>query len=279
MKIKLLNLTIATPLALFLVLFGMISSSYSQCINTSLIDSTVMCPMNYDPVCGCNGITYSNSCVAQYYGGVITWIPGECNGGNSCINPAQIDSTTICPTLFEPVCGCDSITYSNSCVAQYYGGVTSWTPGSCQTQIQFADSCANLANIDFGACALFLGYGLINGVCNPVSGCGTIVGNIDYSNALSSTLDSCQACLSGSVEEIQNSIKVYPNIFDSYFTIEVGENFIGSQFRLIDIFGKVILTNHLEKASTIISFEKIYSGVYFLEFIGEKKLIVHLLKQ
>lgn len=278
MKIKLVNLSITNSLALFLVFFGLNSSSYSQCINPSQIDSTVMCPMNYDPVCGCNGITYSNSCVAQYYGGVTSWIPGECNEGNSCVNQAQIDSSVICPTLFEPVCGCDSITYSNSCVAQYYGGVTSWTTGPCQTQIQFADSCTNLANIDFGVCDLFLGYGLINGVCNPISGCGTIVGNIDFSNAFSSTLDSCQACLSGRVEETQNSFKVFPNIFDSYFTIEVGENFVGSKFRLIDVFGKVIHTNHLEQASTIISCEKIYSGVYFLEFIGEKKLIVRLVK-
>lgn len=278
MKIKFSKLIITNSLALFLVFFGLISSSYSQCINPSQIDSTLMCPMNYDPVCGCNGITYSNSCVAQYYGGVTSWIPGECNGVSSCVNQAQIDSSVICPTVFEPVCGCDSITYSNSCVAQYYGGVTSWTSGPCQPQIQFADTCTNLDKIDFGACTLFLGYGLINGVCNPVSGCGTIVGNIDYSNALSSTLDSCQACLSVNVEEILNSIKVFPNIFESYFTIEVGENFVGSKFRLIDVFGKVILTNHLEKVSTIISCEKIYSGVYFLEFIGEKKLIVRLVK-
>lgn len=278
MKIKLINLIITNSLAFFLVFFGIISSSYSQCINPSQIDSTVMCPMNYDPVCGCNGVTYSNSCIAQFYGGITSWIPGECNGGNSCVNQAQIDSSVICPTVFEPVCGCDSITYSNSCVAQYYGGVTSWTAGPCEPQIQFADSCANLTNIDFGACALFLGYGLINGVCTPISGCGTIVGNIDYSNALSSTLDSCQACLPGGIEEIQNKIKVFPNIIDSYITIEVGENMVGSQFRLIDVFGKVILTNHLEKTSTIISFEKIYPGVYFLEFIEEKELIVRLLK-
>ena len=278
MKNKLVKLFGPHSFLLFLVVFGLISTSFSQCINPAQIDSTVMCPMNYEPVCGCNGITYSNSCIAQFYGGVTSWIPGECNGNNSCINPSQIDSTAICPTIFEPVCGCDSVTYSNSCVAQFYGGVTSWTLGPCQTQIQFADSCTNLDNIDFGACTLFLGYGLINGICTPISGCGTIIGNIDYANALSSTLDSCQACLFGSVQEIENRIKVFPNTLESYVTIEVGENMVGSQLRLNDAFGKLILTNQIEKVTTTISLEKIYSGVYFLEFTGEKDLIIRLVK-
>jgi hypothetical protein len=179
-------------LAPFLFL-GIHSGILSQCVNPAQIDPNVVCPMNYDPVCGCNGITYSNSCIAFYVGGVTSWTTGECgSGNNSCIDPNQIDSTIFCPTIYDPVCGCDSVTYSNSCVAQNYAGVTSWTSGPCQTQIQLADSCTNLAGIDFGVCAQFLGYGLINGQCTPISGCGTIVGNLDYAPALSPTLELCQ---------------------------------------------------------------------------------------
>ncbi|MBK8705104.1 MAG: hypothetical protein IPN33_17105 [Saprospiraceae bacterium] len=51
-----------------------------------------------------------------------------------CIDPSLIDTTGACITLYDPVCGCDGVTYSNSCVAQVFHGVTSWTPGICQTE-------------------------------------------------------------------------------------------------------------------------------------------------
>ena len=37
----------------------------------------VACIEIYEPVCGCDGITYSNTCYATA-GGVLTWIEGEC---------------------------------------------------------------------------------------------------------------------------------------------------------------------------------------------------------
>jgi hypothetical protein len=47
-----------------------------------------------------------------------------------CIDSTLIDSTAMCITLWEPVCGCNDVTYSNSCFASI-SGVTSYVEGVC----------------------------------------------------------------------------------------------------------------------------------------------------
>lgn len=49
------------------------------CINENLIDPDYSCPNLNFKVCGCDGITYQNACVAEHYYGVTTWTPGVCN--------------------------------------------------------------------------------------------------------------------------------------------------------------------------------------------------------
>lgn len=98
------------------------------CINPAQIDSSVLCPTVFDPVCGCNGVTYPNSCVAENYHGITSWKSGICPA--DCFNPAWVDTLTPCIEIYNPVCGCDETTYQNECFALTHG-VTSWTKGEC----------------------------------------------------------------------------------------------------------------------------------------------------
>jgi hypothetical protein len=69
--------------------------------------------------------------------------PGQTNGPNKppaidrsnlpkdCYDAAKADAKMMCPDLYEPVCGCDGVNYSNECEAKKLG-VLKWTAGRCK---------------------------------------------------------------------------------------------------------------------------------------------------
>jgi hypothetical protein len=53
------------------------AASASDCIDPSRVNPRGICTMEYDPVCGCNGLTYANACVARN-AGLRSFKPGPC---------------------------------------------------------------------------------------------------------------------------------------------------------------------------------------------------------
>lgn len=107
-----------------------------------------VCPQIFDPVCGCDGLTYSNACFAAM-AGVNVKSAGACQGtctkNSDCKGKDQYcakatgdcdgqglcrQKPDLCPQIFDPVCGCDGKTYSNFCVAAV-AGVNVRTLGEC----------------------------------------------------------------------------------------------------------------------------------------------------
>jgi hypothetical protein len=113
-----------------------------------------LCPLSYEPVCGCDGVTHGNACEARL-AGTSVWYVGACAkdacggtthlgcaAGSFCkydvglCGGAEVSGrcavkSEICPAILNPVCGCDGKSYGNACEAEH-AGVSVAHAGACR---------------------------------------------------------------------------------------------------------------------------------------------------
>ena len=54
-----------------------------------------------------------------------------CDNNEGCIDESKISDASICTEEYQPVYGCDGLTYDNACNADK-AGVTEWIEGECE---------------------------------------------------------------------------------------------------------------------------------------------------
>lgn len=90
-------------------------------ITTTTAATDVACPLNIATVCGADGASYDNECLAQAAETTVV-SQGKCSDDTSM---------TVCTMEYAPVCGNDGLTYGNACTAEA-AGITVVSEGECK---------------------------------------------------------------------------------------------------------------------------------------------------
>ena len=154
------------------------------------------CAVEWSPVCGCDGVTYSSECVAAKAGVVVQHTgmcaPTTCQDNSACDADAFcffkqsqscagegtcVSRPVDCGNSQKTVCGCDGVTYQNKCRA-YQAGASVASEGACppvtctsSTECGAMEYCAKAAGDCEGEGACELLPDLCTPTWDPVCGC------------------------------------------------------------------------------------------------------------
>ena len=142
-----------------------------------------------------------------------------------------IDNIVISPNCENPVfCFADpcevaeecQINTPVECISSYCGGCYAdfydleGNLIDCYTDI--IEPCDDLEGIFFGLCDMFLGYAVVNGICNGVSGCGWESDGVDYSNAFFNSFNECENNCINEPYECENIEYNYDQLHSGAYT-------------------------------------------------------------
>jgi len=194
--------------------------SACDCYDPTLVDPSVVCLDIYQPVCGCNGITYGNACYATNFNGISSYTPGECSCDynswyapptcNTCIESAEIiqfnDTQFIAFWADDNQCadGISTVYNCDGSVFCYEGGFAGFTQCSEAGLIgnyttfntlwsQYIDCNICALPADSGFCEAYIPrwyYNAVNGECQQFiwGGCG---GNANNFTTFDICMDAC----------------------------------------------------------------------------------------